>query len=113
MQNFLAVFKLALPILGVLVPGSAAFLPLINIGVSEAAALPGASGADKRAHVLNLVAVGAAAASATGKVPIDPATAQAIAANVISVIDGIKSAHETAVAATPEGIVLPVSQSPA
>lgn len=107
MQNFLAIFRLALPILGVLVPGSAAYLPLINIGVGEAAALPGSSGAEKRAHVLNLVAAGAAAASATGKVPIDPATAQAIAANVIQVVDGIKASHEAAVAATPEGVVMP------
>ena len=95
-MNWKAVFELTLPILGAFVPGAVPFLPLIHVGVLEADGLIGATGTEKRAHVLNLVAIGAATASATGKFQIAPADAQAIAAKVITVVDGIRAAHDAA-----------------
>lgn len=79
-----------IPILGFLYPPARPLVPLILAGVTEAQAIHGADNNEvKKAHVLNLVAVGAAAATATGKVAIDPTQATTITQSVFAAIDAV------------------------
>jgi hypothetical protein len=81
--------KALLPVVGALVPGAGAVVPFIVVGIHEAEAIKGATGAEKQAHVLNVVANGAAAASASGKVAIDPAAAMTATTAVFSAVDAV------------------------
>ena len=81
--------KFLIPVVAAFVPGAAPLAPLILSGVNEAEQLVSASGADKKAHVLRLVAAGAATATATGKVTIDPTTAVAVTEAVFAAVDGV------------------------
>jgi hypothetical protein len=86
-------FELArfiVPIVGVAVPGAAPFIPAIMAGVNEAEQLHADSdGATKKQHVLNLVVAGAEAATASGKVSIDPANALDVTNAVFSAVDAV------------------------
>ena len=73
----------------------ASMVPVIVSGITEAEQIAGASGAEKKAHVLNIVQAGVTAANATGKVHLDAADVQAIAGggidtviNTLHAIDG-------------------------
>jgi hypothetical protein len=81
--------KALLPVVGALIPGAGPLVPFIIVGVHEAEAIPGATGAEKQAHVLNVVADGAAAATASGKVAIDPAAAMTATTAVFSAVDAV------------------------
>ena len=88
-MKWFEIVKLVLPIVGIVVPGAAPLVPMIMGGIHEAEQLPGADGPTKKAHVMNIVADGAQAASATGKVAIDPTTAVAITEKVFDVVDAV------------------------
>lgn len=91
------------------VPGGAkiaTFIPVITHGIVEAEQLPGASGADKKAHVLNLLADSVTALNATGKAHLDIGELSAIAGNGIdTTIGAINLLHHAGV--VPEGVLLP------
>lgn len=73
-MKFLNILKLVVPQILALNPKTAAIAPLIVHGISEAEQIQGASGAEKKAHALNLVSVGIAGMNAAaGKVVVDPA----------------------------------------
>lgn len=62
--------------------------------IEEAEQIRGATGAEKKAHVLAIVAAGVTEANASGKVHLDPAAAQAIAAHAVdAVITTVKAVH--------------------
>lgn len=82
--------KLLLPVLAIAVPGATPVIPWIAQGIDEADTLF-TDGADKKAHVLNLVADGAAAVSATGKVQVDPVSAQVVTQAVFQAIDSVNA----------------------
>jgi hypothetical protein len=63
-------------------------IPVIVSGIQEAEQIKGASGADKKAHVLKTVEAGVAAANATGKVKLDTAEVQAVASDGIDAVIG-------------------------
>lgn len=50
----------------------APFIPQIVNGIIEAEQIPGATGAQKKDHVMKIVKTGAVIANATGKVNLDP-----------------------------------------
>ena len=98
------------------VPGGdkiAPIVPKILAGIKEAQAIKGASGAEKKAHVLAIVKAGADVANATGKVKISGDELQAIAGKgidtvveAVHVIEGAKATRpgETAVGVEHGGI---------
>jgi hypothetical protein len=81
--------KMLVPVVGAVVPGAAPLVPFILTGIHEAEALHGDDGQAKKAHVLTLVANGAAAVSATGKVSIDPGLAVAVTNAVFQAVDNV------------------------
>lgn len=82
--------KLLIPVVGAVVPGAGPLVPLILAGITEAQALHDVDHPlDKKAHVLNVVAIGAAAATATGKVRIDPAQAAVVTNSVFDAVDAV------------------------
>jgi hypothetical protein len=82
--------KAVIPVVGAFVPALRPLVPAILVGISEADALAGASNDAKRQHVLTIVTVEAQAASATGKLAIDPATARNLTDDVFDAIDDVK-----------------------
>jgi hypothetical protein len=90
-MKWFEVAQLLAPLVGLLIPGSAPVIPLIIRGVTEAEAIPGATGADKKAHVLNLVAASAEAETAIGTLTIPPAAALQIANAVFQAVDGVRA----------------------
>jgi hypothetical protein len=97
--------ELLLPTVGALVPAAAPYVPLMHVGIQEADALF-TDGTEKAAHVENLVATGAAAATATGKVAIDPTTAVGITRSVFSIIDSV---HQVLKANPPQPAATPAA----
>ncbi len=92
------------------VPGGAkisAFIPVITHGILEAEQIPGASGADKKAHVLNLLADSVTALNATGKTHLSQDELAAIAGNGIDTVIGTVNLLHGAGATVPEGVLLP------
>lgn len=77
------------------VPGGQLLAPIVVGAIHSAEQLKGASGAEKKAHALELVEAGAAAANAVaGKVVVDPNAAVAAAASGIdTVVKTINAAH--------------------
>ena len=98
--KWLNIVKLIAPVVLANVKGGdkiAVLVPTITDAISEAEQIKGASGAEKKAHVLNVVQAGVVAANASGKVHLDPAEVQATASHgidavvdAIHVIDGAK-----------------------
>jgi hypothetical protein len=109
-MKWLDLAKLLLPIVGGLVPGAAPLVPTILIGITDAEHL-GEDGAAKKAHVLQLVADGAATANATGKVTIDPTQAVFAAESVFNVVDSVRSTLKANAAVDP--IAPPAAAPPA
>lgn len=92
-SKFLNLVNLIAPIVLSNVKGGEKIVPVIPTivhGIQEAEQIKGASGSEKKAHVLNVVAAGVNAANATGKVKLDPAEVQHVASSGIdTVIDAI------------------------
>lgn len=73
----------------------APFVPVITHAITEAEAIPGASGEQKKAHVLNSVADAVTVLNATGKVALDPAEVQSIASDGIDLtVKIVKDVHQ-------------------
>lgn len=100
-SKWLDILKMVGPIVvAVTVPGGQLLAPIIVGAIESAEKLPGASGAEKKAHALELVKAGAAAANAvTGKVKIDPEQAVAVARSGIDTVVGAVNLVATAKAA--------------
>ena len=97
-MNWLDVLRIAIVPVCLIIPGAAPLAPLIAGAILEAEQLPHAKGAEKKAHALNLVAVGVAAGNAvTHRQVIDPAEAVKTASQVIdasiSVVNVIHAAQ--------------------
>ena len=91
LHKFLAVLASIGPVVLVAVPGGpliAPLVPLIVSAIGEAEQVKGASGAEKKAHVLNIVAAGVATTNATGKVALDPAAVAVVAGTGIDAVIG-------------------------
>lgn len=86
------------------------FIPVITHGIVEAEQLPGASGADKKAHVLNLLADSVTALNATGKTHLNFDELSGIASHGIDTTIGAINLLHHAGAAVPEGVLLPPSR---
>jgi hypothetical protein len=79
------------------------FIPSITQGIVAAEQIKGATGAEKKARVLEIVAAGVATANATGQVKLNPAAVAAAASggidaviNTIHAIEGGKIAKPAA-----------------
>lgn len=104
-NKFLAVLNAVGPVILSAIPGGekiGTMIPTIVKGIGEAEQIQGASGADKKAHVLALVQDGVTAANASGHVTLDPAEVNAIASSgVDAVIGTIHVVHNVAPPAVP------------
>lgn len=90
-HKFLAVVSQVGPMVLGAVPGGekiAPLIPTITHAITEAEAIKGASGAEKKAHVLAVVAAGVATANATGKVTLDPTEVEQIASTGVDAVIG-------------------------
>lgn len=90
-HKFLQIVASVGPILLTLVPGGAAvatLVPVIISAIGEAEQIKGATGAEKKAHVLEIVAASVTVANTTGKVRLDPAEVQTVAGNGIDAVIG-------------------------
>ncbi len=101
--------RIGLPVLSV-VPGGdkiAPLVPKILAGIKEAQAIRGASGEEKKKHVLAIVVTGADVANATGKVKISATELEAIASKgidtvveAVHVVEGAKATRPGEVSST-------------
>jgi hypothetical protein len=88
------------PLVLLAVPGGAVIAPLVPViigAIGEAEQIKGATGAQKKAHVLNILDAAVVTANSTGKVNINSTAAQAAAdkgidavISTIHVIEGAK-----------------------
>lgn len=69
--------------------------PAVAAAIAEAEQMPGKSGAEKLAHVVNVAGESADALAAAG-VQIDPAAVRAAAAGVISTVVDVTNIHKIA-----------------
>ena len=89
LKKFLEIVSTVGPVVLATIPGGdkiAPVIPKIVDGIKSAEAMQGASGAEKKRHVLNIVASGAAVANATGKVKVSAADLEAIASQGIDTV---------------------------
>lgn len=95
--KFKSLVRLLGPVVLSAVPGGEKIAPHLDTvlgAIEEAEQIKGASGAEKKAHVLAIVSAGVAEANATGKVKLDVADVQVIAAHAIdAVIGSVKAVH--------------------
>lgn len=99
LNQWLAIAALLAPAVLTRVKGGekiAPFIPAITQGVIEAEQIKGASGAQKKAHVLNLVPVAVGVANATGKTHLDPVVIGSIVdSGIDAVIKAVNAVHAT------------------
>lgn len=91
LNKWLSVVAQLAPIVLLAVPGGAALAPLVPVithAITEAEQIKGASGADKKAHVLSTVQDAVAVANASGKVKLDPAAVQQVASQGVDAVIG-------------------------
>lgn len=90
-HKFLAVLNAVGPIVLAAVPGGAGIAPLIPVivgAIGEAEQIKGATGPEKKQHVLNVVAAGVVTANSTGKVTLDPVEVNTVASHGIDAVVG-------------------------
>ena len=118
LKKFVAVVSQVGPVVLAMVPGGdkiAPVIPKIVDGIKEAEAMKGASGADKKRHVLNIVEQAVGVANTTGKVSISADQVKSIASQgidaVVATVHVIEGAKVTkgataagAVGAIPGGV---------
>jgi hypothetical protein len=97
LAKFSLMVNMLAPVVLLTVPKGDKIAPLstsITAGIIAAEQIKGATGAEKKAHVLELVAAGVATANATGKVKLDQDEAVAVAGVVIDRVIGSVHAVE-------------------
>lgn len=90
-HQFLTLINTIGPLVLLSVPGGARLAPLVPViigAIGDAEAIKGASGPEKKAHVMSIVAAGVTTANATGKVALDPADVASVADNGIDAVVG-------------------------
>jgi hypothetical protein len=91
LDQFLAVVSLIAPVLLMAVPGGAGIavlIPTIVNAIKEAEQIQGATGPEKKAHVLAIVMAAVAVANATGSVKLNPEEVNTVAGYAIDVVIG-------------------------
>lgn len=99
LHKFLSIVEVVGPVVLASVPHGekiAPMIPTITNAIGEAEQIKGASGAEKKAHVLSIVQAGVATANATGKVTLDPAEVATIASHGVDAVIGTVHAIEHA-----------------
>jgi hypothetical protein len=99
--KFFAVLTAVAPVVLMAVPGGAALtslIPIIVSGIAEAQQKPGATGPEKKAYVLKLVASAAAGIEVVKSGTVDPALIEEAAGHaidaVITTVHAVAKAHE-------------------
>lgn len=105
-KHFTDIAKVVAPAVLSVVPGvPPVVIPLIVHGITEAEALPGATGAEKKAHVLALVNDGLMTANATGKVVIPTGDILASVSGgidaAVTAVKAVKDSHKPEATNTP------------
>jgi hypothetical protein len=100
LRKFLAVVAQVGPVVLAAVPGGqkiGAIIPQVVDAIGEAEQIKGATGAEKKAHVLNVVRTAVNVANSSGRVKLDSAEVEAVASagvdaviGTVHVIDGAK-----------------------
>jgi len=91
LTKFLTIVNAVAPIVLLTVPKGekiGQFIPTITQAIVSAEQIKGATGAEKKAHVLEIVAAGVATANATGKVKLDGSEVAAVAGAGIDAVIG-------------------------
>lgn len=107
LKKFLAVLQVVGPVVLTLVPGggvAAVLIPTVVHAIGEAEQIKGASGADKKAHVMDIVGSAVTVANATNKVKLDPAEVNAaVDKGIDTVISAIHVVEGAKVVKAPAG----------
>jgi hypothetical protein len=112
LEKFIAAVQLFTPMVLSQVPGGqkiAALVPTVTGAIVDAEAIAGATGAEKKAHALNIIAAGVVAANATGKVQLDAAAIAGIADKGIDAVVGTVKVIQAAHAVVPSHAPGPVA----
>jgi hypothetical protein len=91
LHKFIDVVKFIAPVVLLAVPGGAAIAPLIPVithAITEAEQMKGASGAEKKKHVLEITAASVTTLNASGKVHLNPAEVAQVASDGIDAVIG-------------------------
>lgn len=89
LARFLAVLAAVGPVMLTLVPGAekiGALIPVVVAAIGDAEQIKGATGPQKKAHVLAIVAAGVAVANSTGKLKLDAAEVAGVASGGIDTV---------------------------
>lgn len=111
MSKWFAILKLIVPVvLAAVNPALAPLAGIITQGIGEAEQIPGATGADKLAHVVNLSVLSAQGVNAgAGRVIVDPTLVQSSAASAISTaVDIANLLHNQGTVPPPPGVATDV-----
>lgn len=98
-SKFATIAQVVAPTVLSVIPGvPPALIPVVAQGITEAESLPGATGAEKKQHVINLVTEGMTGVNAVHPVA-DPAVVTAAVSQgidaVVSTVNNIKAVHDT------------------
>lgn len=99
LTKFLGIVNALAPVVLLAVPGGAVIAPIVPVivnAITEAEQISGASGPEKKAHVLNIVDAAVVTANATGKVHINPTEAADAASHGIDAVIGAVAVIEGA-----------------
>lgn len=90
LMKWLDILKVVGPIVAMSIPGAQPLVPVIVAAIGEAEAIPGASGAEKKAHVVNVAIAAAEGVNVAAKKQImDPTTVSQTTSSAIDTIVGV------------------------
>ncbi len=105
-NKWLALAQMLAPVVLMNVPHGdkiAPYVPIITAGIQEAQQIPGASGADKKAHVMNLAMAAFQSLQQTGKVHLSASDFQAtVGAGIDATVGTINLVNQAHAGATPQ-----------
>ena len=105
-MDWLSIVKMVVPFVLTAAGVPPIIIPLVTGGIAEAQGIKGATGAQKKAHVLNLVSAGVTGMNAAaGKVIVDPTLAVTTTSSgidtAVGVVNIVHQAHGTPAVPTP------------
>jgi len=107
LHKFVSLVNVLAPVVLASVPHGdkiAPLIPTITSAINEAEQIKGASGAEKKAHVLSIVQAGVATANAAGHAHLDPVEVNEVASHGIDAVIGtVHLVHGPLPSSAPQG----------
>lgn len=103
-KKFGQVVAMVAPVVLIAVPGGQVLAPLVPVfthAITEAEQMKGATGAEKKAHVMSIVQAAVTIANSSGKVTLDQAAVEQAASHGVDAVIGTVKIIEGSKVATP------------